>query len=65
MTSQVQTYTCVLGPNHMRRTYLKSSKFRVTTMHVKVIKIQSCDCNRVVLKVLSPVYDHVIVLQKY
>ena len=34
-------------------------------MHVNVNKIRHCDFTRVVLKVLRPVYDHVIVIYQY
>ena len=57
---QVQRYTCVPGPNHVRRTYLERSKGRVINTHVTTNKIKSCDRTRVVLNALRPVYNSVM-----
>ena len=63
--SGANIYACVPGPNHVRSTYLERSKVGMTNTHVIVNKIQSCDLNREVLKVMRLVYDHMIVLRKY
>ena len=37
----------------------------VTNTHMNVNTIQSCDCTRVVMEVMRPVYDQVIVLGQF
>ena len=65
MTYQVQRYAFVSGQNHIRRTYLERSQCCVTNTHETVYKIQYCDRTGVLIKVLSTVYDSVIVLHHY